>query len=89
MMSSNRAKPDPDQALVYQIRLKGHLGHHWADWLDGSSLTLDGGDTLLTCQVADQAALYGLLRKLRDLGVPLLSVTRVELNQIKTKEDTK
>ena len=80
MMSSNRAKPNSDPALVYRIRLGGHLGKHWADWLDGLSLTLDGGDTLLTCQVADQAALYGLLRKVRDLGVPLLAVTRIELD---------
>ena len=66
------------QPLMYQIKLRGHLGEHWADYLEGISLTLDGEATLITCQVADQAALYGLLRNLRDLGVPLLSVTQVE-----------
>lgn len=84
MVSGDRnSKSNPDQALVYQIRLEGHLGHQWANWLNGLSLTLEGKNTLLTCQVVDQAALYGLLRKVRDLGVPLLSVTRVEPDRLK------
>jgi len=65
--------------MVYQIRIKGHLGPRWADWFGDVSITLeDNGDTLLTCPVVDQAALYGLLRKVRDLGMPLISAIRVK-----------
>lgn len=64
---------------VYQIRLKGHLGTQWSDWFGGLTITLeDNGETLLAGPVLDQAALYGLLRKVRDLGIPLVSVNRVE-----------
>jgi hypothetical protein len=70
---------DLDQPMVYQIRIKGHLGPQWTDWFGGLTITLEeGGETLLTCPVVDQAALYGLLRKVRDLSLPLISVTRVE-----------
>jgi hypothetical protein len=70
---------DFDAPLVYQIRLKGHLGSEWADWFDGLTITLeDNGDTLLTGLVSDQAALHGLLKKVRDLGMPLISVSPVE-----------
>jgi hypothetical protein len=66
------------EPTVYQIRLKGHLGGGWADWFGGLTITLeDNGDTLLTGPLADQAALHGLLTKVRDLGMPLLSVQRV------------
>ncbi len=59
---------DLNQPMVYQLRIKGHLGSKWADWFGGMAITLEeGGETLLTCPVADQAALYGLLRKVRDL----------------------
>lgn len=74
---SNQSTPniDPDQAMVYQIRLKGHLGNEWIDWFYGLTITLeDNGDTLLTGPLADQAALHGLFKKLRDLGLPLISV---------------
>ena len=72
-------KPDPDQPLIYQIRIKGHLGRQWTDWFEGLIIALeDNGDTLLTGPVIDQAALYGLLRKVRDLGMPLLSVTCIK-----------
>ncbi len=68
--------------MIYQIRIKGHLGPQWADWFGGLTITLEeGGETLLTCPVADQAALYGLLRKVRDLGLPLISVTRAQTDQ--------
>jgi len=66
---------DPGEPLVYQIRIKGHLGCRWADWFGGLTITLeDNGDTLLTGPVIDQAELYGLLKKVRDLGMPLISV---------------
>lgn len=67
-----------DPPMVYQIRIKGHLGPKWADWFGGLSITLeDNGETLLTGPVVDQAALHGLLRKVRDLGMPLISAIRV------------
>jgi hypothetical protein len=81
---SNKLDPktNPGQPMVYQIRIKGHLGHQWADWFEGVTITLEeDGDTLLTGPVVDQAALHGLLRKVRDLGMPLLSVNRVEPGQ--------
>ena len=72
-------EPDPHQPMVYQIRIRGHLGHGWTDWFGGLTITLEeDGDTLLTGQVADQAALHGLLNRVRDLGMPLISVSRVE-----------
>ncbi len=74
---SNRLNPktDPSQPMVYQIRIKGHLGSQWTDWFEGLTITLEeDGDTLLSGPVIDQAALHGLLKKVRDLGIPLLSV---------------
>ena len=66
-------------AKVYEIRLKGHLQARWAKWFDGLTIRLeDNGDTLLTGPLVDQAALHGLLKKVRDLGLPLLSVNSVE-----------
>ncbi len=71
-----------DQPIVYQIRIKGHLGPRWTDWFGGMTITLeDNGDTLLTGPVVDQAALHGMLRRVRDLGLPLISVTRVEFER--------
>ena len=70
------------RSTVYQIRIKGHLGSQWMEWFDGLTITLgENGDTLLTGQVIDQAALHGILKKIRDLGMPLLSVNVVDLNQ--------
>ena len=66
---------DADQAMVYQIRIKGHLRGAWTNWFEGLTITLEeDGDTLLTGPVIDQAALHGILKKVRDLGMPLLSV---------------
>ena len=75
-------KTDPSQPVVYQIRIKGHLGRQWSDWFGCMTITLeDNGDTLLTGPVIDQAALHGLLKKVRDLGMPLLSVVPVKPDQ--------
>ncbi len=64
---------------LYEIRIKGHLDDKWADWFDGLTITrADNGETLLSGPVVDQAALHGVLRKVRDLGLPLLSVMCVE-----------
>ena len=68
--------------MIYRIKVKGHLDRRWTEWFGGLTITLeDNGETLLTGQVADQAALHGLLRKVRDLGLPLTSVTRVQTDQ--------
>jgi hypothetical protein len=77
-MATTTARP-ADRPGWYEIRLTGHLAARWASRFDGMTLTsLAGGVTLLAGPVADQAALHGLLHTLRDIGVPLLSVTRVE-----------
>ena len=71
-------KSNTDQSLVYQIRIKGHLGQQRTEWFEGLAITLvEDGTTLLTGFIPDQAALHGLLRKVRDLGMPLLSVHTV------------
>jgi hypothetical protein len=68
-----------DREGIYQIRVKGTLEERWSDWFDGFTLTPQvNHETLLTGPVTDQAALHGLLSKIRDLGLPLLSVKRVE-----------
>jgi hypothetical protein len=71
---------EQDRQEVYQIIVKGHLDNEWSDWFDGLTITLvDNGETILTGPLADQTALHGVLIKIRDLGMPLLSLTRVEL----------
>jgi hypothetical protein len=78
MSNKHSPKQAADQPLVYQIRIQGHLGQQWADWFEGLTITLEeNGDTLLTGLVIDQAALHGKLKKVRDLGMPLLSVNPV------------
>jgi hypothetical protein len=87
MSNESNAEIDPGQPLVYQIRIKGHLGRQWTDWFEGLTITPeDNGETLLTGPLVDQAALHGLLRKVRDLGVPLLSVSRVEPGQAEAED---
>jgi hypothetical protein len=79
MSNELNPKTDPSKPVVYQIRIKGHLGREWTDWFEGLTVTLeDDGTTLLTGLVIDQAALHGLLKKVRDLGMPLVSVGPVE-----------
>ncbi len=66
------------QPMIYQIRIKGHLDSQWTEWFDGLTLTLEAdGETLLVGPVVDQAALHGLLKKVRDLGMPLVSVVQI------------
>ena len=82
MSNEINSEMNPGQPMVYQIRIKGHLGCQWTDWFEGLTITQeDNGETLLTGSVVDQAALHGLLKKVRDLGMPLLSVNRVKLGQ--------
>ncbi len=79
-MSATRAPTDDQhKPRRYEIRLKGHLDARWADWFDGLSLRHESdGTTIIHGPVVDQAALHGLLHKVRDLGLPLLSVTRTD-----------
>ncbi|WP_167043395.1 hypothetical protein [Salinibacterium sp. ZJ454] len=75
MTGSNRAAADRDGQLRYEIRLDGHLDERWAEWFEGLSITRDGdGTTALSGPVTDQAALHGLLGRVRDLGMTLVSV---------------
>ena len=74
------------QSMVCQIRIKGHLGIQWTDWFDGLAITLEeNGDTLLTGPVVDQSALHGLLKKIRNLGMPLVSINCIEPGQAEAK----
>lgn len=80
---SSEIHQQPDQ---YEIRLKGHLTDWWVDRFGGLQITLeDDGETLLTGLVVDQAALYALLRQVRDLGMPLVSICRFDINQDREK----
>ena len=94
IMSNELApKPDPSQPQVYKIRIQGHLDSRWANWFDGMTITLEeNGDTLLTGKVIDQAALHGLLKKIRDLGMSLVAVNCIEpssTNNPETKIEVK
>jgi hypothetical protein len=86
MMSDQKTFDEKhNQHQYYEIRLKGHLDDRWADWFEGLTITLEeDGDTILTGPVIDQAALHGLLKKVRDLGLPLLSVSPVEPGPLTT-----
>lgn len=87
MANQNERKTDPHAPLIYQIRLKGHLDRQWTAWFAEMTITWsDDGETILTGSVVDQAALYGLLRKVRDLGLPLIAVTQLPPGQVDAKE---
>jgi hypothetical protein len=82
MSNEINSQSEKAQPMFYQIRIKGHLGREWTNWFEGLTITaLNNGETLLTGPVIDQAALHGVLRKVRDLGTPLLSVSPVEPGQ--------
>ena len=84
-------KPETNQPVIYEIRIGGELGSQWTGWFDDMAIRVeDGGETLIVGAVADQAALFGLLKKVRDLGMPLLSVNRVqsyETHQNRSKKE--
>lgn len=72
---------------IYQIRLKGHLGAQWSEWFNGMTITLENsGNTLLTGIITDQPQLHGLLKKIRDLGMILLSINYIKSDYIKSDE---
>jgi hypothetical protein len=81
-------RPEPACPRAYQIRIRGHLGCEWTDWFDDLSITPIGdGDTILTGLVADQAALHGLLKRVRDLGIPLVSVCPLEPGKVDASKE--
>ena len=87
MRAAHASIEDHHEPERYEIRIKGHLDDKWADWFEGLTITReDNGETLLTGPVVDQAALHGVLRKVRDVGMPLLSVSRVEPGQAEAQD---
>jgi hypothetical protein len=84
MSEIDTAMEDHHEPKLYQIRLKGHLNDRWVEWFDGMTITREeNGETLICGPVVDQAALHGLLRRVRDLGLPLVSVMQVDPKQVK------
>lgn len=82
MSATDGTATEHDKPRRYEMRIKGHLDDRWADWFEGLTVTReDNGETRFSGPVQDQAALYGLLRKVRDLGLPLLAVVCVEPEQ--------
>lgn len=82
MADEQRPNPDVKRPVVYQIRIKGHLGQQRMDWFEGLTITLqEDGNTLLSGSVVDQSALHGILKKIRDMGMPLLSVNPIVSEQ--------
>jgi len=85
-MKKVKQKLTLDQPATYQIKVPGHLDKRWSDWAGGMTITVESGNdgppaTILTGIVVDQAALQGLLRRLYSLGLPLLSVNRVDIEE--------
>ena len=79
MTERHTSTPDRSEAGCYEIRLTGHLNARWTAWFDGLTVSRETeGTTVISGQIADQAALHGVLQRVRDLGLPLISVTRVE-----------
>jgi hypothetical protein len=88
MANEQRSNPEANQRTVYQFKIKGHLSQQWMNWFEGLTISLEeDGNTLLSGPVIDQPALHGILKKIRDLGMPLLSVNPTVSDQ-KAKADT-
>ena len=82
MPNEQESDNDPDEPRVFQIRIQGHLSQQWQDWFEGLTITLEeDGNTFLSGHVVDQSALHGILKKIRNLGMPLLSVNSIDPNQ--------
>jgi len=82
MFQGSKSQSNPTQPTLFCIRIEGHLGDEWGEWFEGLTISREeDGQTLLVGPVVDQAALHGLLKRVRDLGMPLLSVNRVEHDQ--------
>ncbi|MEM7031816.1 MAG: hypothetical protein AAF629_19840 [Chloroflexota bacterium] len=82
MCKTSPSAQEHGETALYEIRIRGHLDNRWASWFDGLTITLEeNGESRLIGPVADQAALYGLLRKVRDVGMPLLSVVCIDSSQ--------
>jgi hypothetical protein len=80
--NTGRPKTDPSPPIAYEIKIEGHLSEQWTAWFGGLTITLEeDGETLISGVVTGQAALYGLLKKVRDLGMPLISVKRIQPGQ--------
>jgi len=77
---------DSSQSTIYEIRIRGHLSSQWTDWFEGLSITLIEGDTLLAGPIVDQAALHGLLKKVRDVGLSLVSINPVQSNRAQLED---
>jgi hypothetical protein len=87
MSNARNSQTESSQPPIYQIRIEGHLDCRWAEWFEGLTIRLeDNGDTLLTGPVVDQAALHGLLKKVRDLGMPLRSIICIESSPVDVVE---
>jgi hypothetical protein len=90
MSNELEPKPTPSQTVVYQIRLRGHLDSQWTGWFEGLTIMLEeDGSTLLTGPLVDQAALHGLLKKVRDLGMPLVSVSQIQPDETRPHRSKK
>jgi hypothetical protein len=87
MPNEQKSERGPDQPMVFQIRIQGHLSQLWQDWFEGLIITLEDGNTLLSGPVVDQSALHGILKKIRDLGMPLLSVNSVGIDTQDMSDD--
>jgi hypothetical protein len=82
MSERHTSTPDRPEARPYEIRLTGHLDARWAAWFDGLTVSHESDGTTVLCgPIADQAALHGVIQRVRDLGLPLVSVTRVEADR--------
>lgn len=87
MVPSDDTAPASPQPMVYQIRVHGYLSCEWSDWFGGLSVVPgENGETILVGQIADQAALYGVLRKVRDLGLPLVGVSPIKPSSADTSD---